>query len=182
MEIKVIQTSPEKRKAKPTDEAKLGFGKIFTDHFFTMPYHAGRGWHDPLIEPYRQLQLDPTAMCLHYAQEIFEGMKAYRGKDGAIFFFRPLENIRRMNVSAERLCMPQVDEALFMEALTKLICIEKDWIPRGSGTSLYIRPTMIAHRSGSWRSPCARVSLFHNCRSCGGVLCRGVRPDQDLRH
>ena len=144
MEIKVIQAPPGKRKAKPTDESQLGFGKIFSDHFFTMSYHTGRGWHDPLIEPYRPLQLDPTAMCLHYAQEIFEGMKAYRGKGGAIFLFRPLENIRRMNVSAERLCMPQLDEALFMEALKKLILIDKEWIPHGSGTSLYIRPTMIA--------------------------------------
>lgn len=143
MEIKVIQAPPEKRKAKPTDESKLGFGKIFTDHIFTMPYHAGRGWHDPQIEPYRPFQLDPTATCLHYAQEIFEGMKAYRGKGGAIFMFRPTDNIRRMNVSAERLCMPQLDEGLFMEALTKLIMLEKDWIPHGSGTSVYIRPTMI---------------------------------------
>ncbi len=144
MEIKIIQAPSEKRKAKPSDESQLGFGKIFTDHFFTMVWHAGRGWHDPLIEPYRPLQLDPTAMCLHYAQEVFEGMKAYRGKGGAIFLFRPLENIRRMNVSAERLCMPQVDEGLFMEALTKLVLVEKEWIPHGSGTSLYIRPTMIA--------------------------------------
>jgi len=143
MEIKVIQASPEKRKAKPSDESQLGFGKIFTDHFFTMPWHAGRGWHDPLVEPYRALQLDPSAICLHYAQEIFEGMKAYRGKGGAIYLFRPMENIRRMNVSAERLCMPTIDEELFLEALTKLILIDKEWIPHGSGTSLYIRPTMI---------------------------------------
>jgi branched-chain amino acid aminotransferase len=128
MDIKVIQAPPEKKKAKPVDETKLGFGRIFTDHFFNMTYHAGRGWHDPLIEPYRPLQLDPTAMCLHYAQEIFEGMKAYRGKNGAIFLFRPTENIRRMNVSAERLCMPQVDPELFLEAMTKLVLLD-----RGSG-------------------------------------------------
>jgi len=144
MEIKIIQAPPEKKKVKPTDESKLGFGKIFTDHFFNMTYHTGRGWHDPLIEPFRPLQLEPSAICLHYAQEIFEGMKAYRGKGGAIFLFRPMENIRRMNVSAERLCMPKIDEGLFLEALTKLILIDRDWIPRGSGTSIYIRPTMIA--------------------------------------
>ncbi len=144
MEIKVIQASAEKRKAKPSDESKLGFGKIFTDHIFTMSWHEGKGWHDPMIEPYRPFQLDPTAMCLHYAQEIFEGLKAYRGKGGAIFLFRPMENVRRMNVSAERLCMPQVDEGLFMEAMTKLVLLEKEWIPHGSGTSMYIRPTMIA--------------------------------------
>src|SRR4030066_662855 len=126
MEIKIIKTPPEKLKSKPKDESKLGFGKIFTDHFFNMKYKNGKGWHDPVIEPYRPLQLDPTAMCLHYAQEIFEGMKAYRGKGDDIFLFRPLENIRRMNVSAERLCMPQLDEALFMEALKRLILIDKD--------------------------------------------------------
>ena len=76
MEIKTIQAPPEKRRAKPTDESKLGFGKLVTDHMFTMPWHMDRGWHDPLIEPYRPLQLDPTAMCFHYAQEIFEGLKA----------------------------------------------------------------------------------------------------------
>lgn len=144
MEIKIIQAPPEKRKAKPTDESKLGFGKIFTDHFFIMPWHEDRGWHDPQIEPYRALQLDPSAICLHYAQEIFEGMKAYRGKGGALFLFRPMENIRRMNVSAERLCMPTIDEELFLEALKNLILLDQDWIPHGSGTSLYIRPTMIA--------------------------------------
>ncbi|TSA44239.1 MAG: branched chain amino acid aminotransferase, partial [Deltaproteobacteria bacterium] len=104
MEIKTIQAPPEKRKAKPTDESQLGFGRIFTDHFFTMPWHRDRGWHDPLIEPYRPLQLDPTAMCLHHGQQIFAGRQAYRGKGGAFFLFRPTENVRRMHVSAERRC------------------------------------------------------------------------------
>lgn len=176
MEIKVIQAAAEKRKTKPTDEAKLGFGKIFTDHFFTMPYHAGRSWHDPLIEPCRPLQLDPTAMCLHYAQEIFEGMKAYRGKDGAIFLFRPTENIRRMNVSAERLCMPQVDENLFLEALTKLILLEKDWIPHGSGTSLYIRPTMIATEPALGVHPANEYLFFIIMGPVGAYYPEGFSP------
>src|SRR5512146_3299820 len=128
MGIKVVQAAPDKKKAKPADEAKLGFGKIFTDHFFTMQYREGRGWHDPLVEPYRPLALDPTALCLHYAQEIFEGMKAYRGKDGAFYLFSPRENSKRLNRAAERLCMPTVDEDLFMEALTTLVITEKDWI------------------------------------------------------
>ena len=176
MEIKMIQAPPEKRKAKPTDEAKLGFGKIFSDHFFTMPYHAGRGWHDPLIEPYRPLQLDPTAMCLHYAQEIFEGMKAYRGKGGAIFLFRPMENIRRMNVSAERLCMPRVDEELFLEALKKLIIIDKEWIPRGSGTSLYIRPTMIATEAALGVHPSNEYLFFIIAGPVGAYYPEGFGP------
>lgn len=144
MEIKIVKVEPEKMKAKPSDESKLGFGKIFTDHFFTMQYHADRGWYNAMIEPYRLLSLEPTAMCLHYGQEIFEGLKAYRGKDDQIYLFRPYENIKRMNASALRLCMPEVDPELFMNALKKLVFIEKDWIPHTRGASLYIRPTMIA--------------------------------------
>ncbi|HVO65778.1 MAG TPA: branched-chain amino acid aminotransferase [Syntrophales bacterium] len=144
MEIKIVKAKPKKLKPKPADESKLGFGKIFTDHFFTMKYHADRGWYDAMIEPYRLISLDPTAMCLHYAQEIFEGLKAYRGKDDQIYLFRPYKNIDRMNASAERLCMPKLDPELFMTAMKKLILLEKDWIPRTRGASLYIRPTMVA--------------------------------------
>ena len=176
MEIRVIQAPSGKRKAKPADESQLGFGKIFSDHFFTMPYHKGRGWHDPLIEPYRTLQLDPTAMCLHYAQEIFEGLKAYRGEGGAIFFFRPLENIRRMNVSAERLCIPQLDEALFMEALKKLILIDKEWIPHGSGTSLYIRPTIIATEPALGVHPAHEYLFFIIAGPVGAYYPEGFGP------
>lgn len=144
MEIKIVKAKPKKLKPKTADESKLGFGKIFTDHFFTMKYHVDRGWYDAMIEPYRLISMEPTAMCLHYGQEIFEGLKAYRGKDDQIYLFRPYKNIDRMNASAERLCMPKVDPELFMNALQKLVLIEKDWIPRTRGASLYIRPTMIA--------------------------------------
>jgi branched-chain amino acid aminotransferase len=176
MEIKTIQSPPEKRKAKPVDESLLGFGKFFTDHMFTMTWHAGRGWHDPLVEPYRPLQLDPTAMCLHYAQEIFEGMKAYRGKDGALFLFRPRENARRMNVSGERLCMPRIDEDLFLEALTKLILIDRDWIPHGSGTSLYIRPTMIATEPALGVHPANEYLFFIVTGPVGAYYPEGFAP------
>ena len=180
MDIKVIQATPEQRKAKPDDEAKLGFGKFFSDHFFTLPYHAGQGWHDPLIEPYRPLQLDPTAMCLHYAQEIFEGMKAYRGPDGGIFLFRPRENIRRMNVSAERLCMPEIDENFFLEALTKLILLDREWIPRGSGTSLYIRPTMIATEPALGVHPSREYLFFIIMGPVGAYYAEGFGPTKIL--
>jgi branched-chain amino acid aminotransferase len=176
MEIKVIEASPDKRKVKPADESKLGFGKIFSDHFFTMTYHTGRGWHDPLLEPYRSLQLDPTAMCLHYAQEIFEGMKAYRGKGGAIFLFRPTENIRRMNVSAKRLCMPLLDEELFFEALKRLLSIDKEWIPHGSGTSLYIRPTMIATEAALGVHPSNEYLFFIITGPVGAYYPEGFGP------
>ena len=144
MEISIKRVATEKMKAKPVDESKLGFGKIFTDHFFTMKFNQKKGWHDAAIEPYRMLSLDPSAMCLHYGQEVFEGMKAYRGKDDSIYLFRPEENFKRLNTSAERLCMPEVEIDVIMEALKKLVILDKDWIPHDSGTSLYIRPTIIA--------------------------------------
>nr|HOX99847.1 hypothetical protein [Smithella sp.]HPL98254.1 hypothetical protein [Smithellaceae bacterium] len=163
MEIKVKKAPLKNRKAKPTDESKLGFGKIFTDHMFTMKYKEGKGWHDAVIEPYHVLKLDPTAMCLHYGQEIFEGLKAYRNQDGSIYLFRPTENIKRMNVSAERLCMARIDEDLFMEGMKKLVLLEKDWIPKGVGTSLYIRPTLIATEAALGVHP-ANEYLFFHCR------------------
>jgi len=176
MEIKIVQAAPEKRKAKPADESKLGFGKIFTDHFFTLQYHAGKGWHDALIEPYRPLSIEPTALCLHYAQEIFEGMKAYRGKDGAIYLFRPRENSKRLNRSAERLCMPAVDEDLFMEALIKLVITEKDWVPRGEGTSLYIRPAMIATEAALGVHPSREYLFFIVTGPVGAYYAEGFSP------
>ena len=176
MKIKVIKASPRKRKAKPKDESKLGFGQIFTDHFFNMKYKEGKGWHDAVIEPYRPLKLDPTAMCLHYAQEIFEGLKAYRGKDGAIFLFRPTENIKRMNASAERLCMPSIDENIFLDALKKLVILEKDWIPRGAGTSLYIRPTMIATEPALGVHPANEYLFFIVVGPVGAYYPQGFSP------
>jgi len=131
-------------KEKPTDESKLGFGQIFTDHMLLMDYDAGRGWYNARIEPYGALKLDPAAVCLHYGQEIFEGLKAYYGKDGGIYLFRPYDNFKRLNGSARRVCMPELDTELAMEALKKLILIDREWIPQTRGTSLYIRPTMLA--------------------------------------
>ena len=144
MDIQVRECTPEQRKPLPTDESALGFGKIFSDHFFTMTYHEKSGWHDPVVEPYRAITLDPTALCLHYGQLIFEGLKAYRGSRGEIYLFRPMKNIERMNASAQRLCMPTIDPELFLEAIKKLVLTDREWIPGSKGASLYIRPTMIA--------------------------------------
>ncbi len=176
MEIKIIKTAPEKMKPKPKDESKLGFGKIFTDHIFTMKYKEGKSWHDAMIEPYRPLQLDPTAMCLHYAQEIFEGLKAYRGSNGQLFLFRPTENIKRMNISAERMCMPVVDENVFLDALKKLVLLEKDWIPHGEGTSLYIRPTMIATEPALGVHPADEYLFFIVVGPVGAYYPQGFSP------
>ncbi len=140
-EIRVELT--KKPKAKP-DEHHLSFGDVFTDHMFLMDYDTGKGWHDARIVPYGPLPIDPAAMVLHYGQEVFEGMKAYKVKDGRILLFRPDENFKRMNTSNDRLCIPPIDEKFAVKALTKLIEVDKDWIPSLEGTSLYIRPFIIA--------------------------------------
>ena len=142
MEIKITRTTAPKQ--KPTDESKLGFGKIFTDHMFVMDYTKGMGWHDARIVPYAPLSLDPSAMIFHYGQGIFEGLKAYKTKDGRVLLFRPQKNIERANISNERLCIPPLDEEFALEALKKLVDVDRDWIPEAPGTSLYIRPFIIA--------------------------------------
>ncbi len=126
------------------DENQLVFGKLFTNRMFVMEYDTGKGWHSARIQPYGPFSLDPAAMVLHYSQEIFEGLKAFRRPDGQIALFRPADNVARFNLSAKRLCMPEVDEKFLLESMLKLVELEQDWVPKNPGTSLYIRPTMIA--------------------------------------
>ena len=130
-------------KPKP-DPDTLVFGKTFTDHMFIMDYTAGQGWHNGRIVPYGPLALEPSAMVFHYAQEVFEGLKAYRTADGRIQLFRPIDNARRLNDSCERLCIPAIDENLFVEAVKTLVAVDREWVPDQPGTSLYIRPFIIA--------------------------------------
>jgi len=144
MEIRILPLPEEKRKPKFTDESKLGFGKLFTDRMFMVEWKADQGWCDARIEPYAPFVLDPSCLVFHYAQEIFEGLKAYKWQDGTIALFRPEMNARRFNRSAERMCMPPVPEDLFIEGIEQLVKLDSDWIPTAPGTSLYIRPTMIA--------------------------------------
>ncbi|MFH0844875.1 MAG: branched-chain amino acid aminotransferase [Pseudomonadota bacterium] len=176
MEIKVTPVRPEQLKPKPTDESKLGFGDIFTDHMFLMDYQTGKGWFDPRIEPYSQLSIDPAAMALHYGQEIFEGLKAYYGKDGGIYLFRPMENIKRMNRSAVRLCMQEVDPELVMEGIKKLIFLDREWIPRSQGTSLYIRPTMVATEPHLGVRPAHEYLFFVIIGPVGAYYKEGLNP------
>jgi len=142
MEIRVNLAT--QLKEKPTDQSNLGFGKIFTDHMLLIDSDTNRGWHNARIEPYGPLELDPAAACFHYGQEIFEGLKAYYGKDSGIYLFRAADNFKRFNRSAHRVCMPELDVDVVMEALKRLILLDREWIPETRGTSLYIRPTMIA--------------------------------------
>ena len=131
-------------KEKPKANEPLGFGHIFTDHMFVMNYETGKGWHDPRIVPFQNVSLSPAAMVFHYGQEMFEGMKAYRGEDDKIYLFRPEMNAKRANSSNERLVIPEIPEEDFVQAVKELVNVERDWVPTQEGTSLYIRPFVIA--------------------------------------
>ena len=137
MDIQFVKTTCPK--AKP-DPDTLGFGQIFSDHMFRMEYNPQEGWHNARIVPFENISLHPASTVLHYGAEIFEGLKAYRRADGKVQLFRPIENIRRLNNSAERLCLPQIPEDVALEILTEFVRVEQDWTPYKKGTSLYLRP------------------------------------------
>jgi len=141
MNISITRTTAPKQKPDPTT---LGFGKYFSDHMFIMEYTEGIGWHDARIVPYAPLSMDPASMVFHYGQAIFEGLKAYRTDDGRTLLFRPLKNMERVNISNDRLCIPQIDANFCVDAIKELIKVDSDWIPTLKGTSLYIRPFIIA--------------------------------------
>ncbi|HCX64978.1 MAG TPA: branched chain amino acid aminotransferase [Eubacteriaceae bacterium] len=141
MEITITKNPNPKQKP---DENKLGFGNYFTDHMFVMEYQEEKGWHDPKIMPYGPLSLQPSAMVLHYGQETFEGLKAYKTPKGDIQLFRVEENVKRLNVSNERVCIPPIDPEMMLEGIKAIVRHEKDWVPSAEGTSLYIRPFVIA--------------------------------------
>ncbi|MDD4503059.1 MAG: branched-chain amino acid aminotransferase, partial [Clostridia bacterium] len=130
-------------KTKP-DENKLSFGKQFTDHMFLMNYDSEKGWHNPRIEPYGPLSIDPSTNVLHYGQGVFEGLKAYRTKENKVLLFRPDENAKRLKSSCERLCIPPIDQDDVVEAIVSLVKTDIDWVPSSAGTSLYIRPFIIS--------------------------------------
>lgn len=141
MNIAITKTTNPKQKP---DQNNLGFGQYFTDHMFVMDYTEGRGWHDPRIVPYEPLQLDPSAMVFHYGQAIFEGLKAYKTKNGEVLLFRPEKNMERVNSSNDRLVIPPINVDEGVQAIKELVKVDADWIPDASGTSLYIRPFIIA--------------------------------------
>jgi len=144
VKIDFLPVSPDELKPKPEANAELGFGKIFTDYMFTMKYGKEVGWYDATVRKFENISLSPAAQVYHYAQEIFEGTKAYLQADGKTGMFRPEKNYRRFNNSAKRLCMPIIPEEDQNCAFTQLLKIEKDWFPKDKGSSIYIRPVMIA--------------------------------------
>jgi len=174
MEITVLPL--KEKKPRFEDESKLVFGRMFTDRMFVMEYDAGKGWHSPRIAPYAPFTLDPAALVFHYAQEIFEGLKAFRRPDGRVALFRPEENIRRFNRSARRMCMPEVDEEFLLHALKELIRLEADWVPRSEGTSLYIRPTMIATEPVLGVKPSDKYLCYIILSPVGAYYKGGISP------
>ena len=142
--MKFKTTKSNNLKVKPNEKV-LGFGKYFTDHMFIADYDNENGWHNARIIPYGNLSLSPASTVLHYGAEIFEGMKAYLTSDDKIQLFRPYDNAKRTNVSADRLCLPQIDEEIFVNAIKELVMLDKSWIPTSPGTSLYIRPFMFGN-------------------------------------
>ncbi len=141
MQIVIERTTTPKPKP---DLDKLGFGRVFTDHMFMMDYNNEAGWHNPRIRPYGPMELDPSTAVFHYAQAVFEGMKAFRTADGRILLFRPRQNMSRLNKSNARMVIPLIDEAFCLEAIKQLVRLDQDWIPSALGMSLYIRPFIIA--------------------------------------
>ncbi len=139
-----VNISETKNLKNHPDDSKLSFGTTFTDYMFNMDYNQENGWHNPRIEPYQPISMYPSTMVLHYGQAIFEGLKAYKTESGKTQLFRPKDNFKRLNRSARAMCIPEIDEAAILDALKQLINIEKDWVPKSDGTSLYIRPTIIA--------------------------------------
>jgi len=184
MEIKIVEST--NKKVKP-ENSVLGFGKYFSDHMFCMDYDDKEGWHNARIVPFSNISLHPASTVLHYGAEIFEGLKAYRRKDGKVQLFRPLENIRRLNNSAERMCLPEIPEELGYEILKKYVAFEQEWTPDGEGCSLYLRPFMIGNDESLGVHTIHRANFYIIASPSGSYYKEGINPvkimieDTDVR-
>ena len=173
MPIRVTKAATKKDKPKDKD---LAFGNVFTDHMFVMDFQEEKGWYDPRVEPYGPFPLDPATAVLHYAQALFEGLKAFRGKDGRIRLFRPQKHVERLNKTAHRMCIPAMDPDLVVKSWTTLIDVDRDWVPSALGTSLYVRPTIIASEAFLGVRP-AREYLYYVILSpVGAYYPEGMNP------
>ena len=173
MDIKFEKSTALKQRP---DEKNLGFGKYYTDHMFMMDYDEGQGWHDARIVPYGPIPMDPTCVTLHYAQETFEGMKAYRTAEGKIQLFRPEMNARRMINSNARLCMPAFPEDMFIEAVKAVVKVDEDWVPSEPETSLYIRPFMFATEAALGAHASSSYKFVIVLSPSGAYYKEGVNP------
>ncbi|WP_088830405.1 branched-chain amino acid aminotransferase [Paenibacillus tyrfis] len=162
-------------KQKP-DVSRVGFGTVFTDHMFMLDYEEGRGWHSPRVVPYQSISLDPAAKVFHYGQTVFEGLKAYRTADGRILVFRPDQNFKRLNHSNDRMSIPHLDVELALEGLKKLVQTDRDWVPETEGTSLYIRPFVIATEAVLGVAASKRYIFMIIMSPVGAYYAEGIRP------
>ena len=163
------------KKPKPKD-SELGFGTVFTDHMFLADFQEEKGWYDPRIEPYGPLTLDPATAVFHYAQAIFEGLKAFRGVDGRVRLFRPDKHIERFNNSAKRMCIPPLDPDWALRSLVELVGLERDWVPASLGTSLYVRPTIIATEPFLGVRPAKAYAYYVILSPVGAYYAEGMNP------
>ena len=173
MEIKITKTTTPKALVA---EEQLGFGKVFTDHMFMMDYEEGKGWYDARIVPFGYINIHPASTVLHYGSEIFEGLKAYRREDGGVQLFRPMENIRRMNNSAERMCLPLLDEQEALEILETFVKLEERFVPKSFGTSLYLRPFMFGNDETLGVHAVKRATFMIIASPSGSYYKEGINP------
>ena len=173
MEIKITKTTAP---STMPPEDKLGFGKVFTDHMFIMDYNDKIGWHDARIVPFGRISLHPASTVLHYGAEIFEGLKAYRRADGGVQLFRPMENIKRMNNSAERMSLPLLDEQDALQALTEFVKLEEKWVPKSFGTSLYLRPFMFGDDEALGVHAVHNATFMIIASPSGSYYAEGINP------
>ena len=166
----------QKNPAALVPEDKLGFGRVFTDHMVMMDWDAEGGWHDARIVPFAPISLHPASTVLHYGAEIFEGLKAYRRVDGGVQLFRPMENIRRMNRSAERMCLPEIDEEDFLEILKAFVRLEERWVPHTFGTSLYLRPFLFGNDEHLGVHAVKRATFILIASPSGSYYAEGINP------
>ncbi len=166
-------TPPDER---DTILANPGFGKHFTDHMVDICWSKDGGWHRPRVSPYGPIQLSPAAAVLHYAQEIFEGLKAYRHPDGSIWSFRPEANAARMQRSARRMALPELPTEYFLDSIRQLIAVDGDWVPSAPETSLYLRPFMFAKESFLGVRPAGQIAYYVIARPAGAYFSGGIAP------
>ena len=171
--IRVVKATTHKTKPK---DSELGFGNVFTDHMFVADFQEEKGWYDPRVVPYGLLPLDPAAAVLHYAQAVFDGLKAFRGVDGKVRLFRPQKHVERLNNSAKHMCIPPLDPELALRSLVTLVGIERDWVPAAIGTSLYIRPTIIASEPFLGVRPAKSYIYFVILSPVGAYYPEGMAP------
>ena len=174
LDIKIQKTTAPKDKPKKGDA--LGFGHIFTDHMFVMDYTEGKGWHDPRVVPFSNIDLSPAAMVFHYGQTMFEGLKAYKNEKGEVYMFRPDMNAKRANASNDRLCIPHIPEEDFVQAIETVVDVDRDWIPEDEGTSLYIRPFIIATDAFLGVAPSQTYKFMVILSPSGAYYSSGLAP------